>query len=118
MKATKFDRLVEHRFNICKAVLMSKDKEYSSEADRLHNFVRAGAARGRDPVTALDGMMLKHLVSVWDMIDTMEYDSTYIPDKAYIAEKIGDCINYLLLLEGLVEDRRARLEPIPIEEEF
>jgi len=111
MKTLKFDRLVETRIGKCKSVLLSKNKEYSSETDRLHNFVRAGAARGRDPVTALDGMMLKHLVSVWDMIDKMEFDSRYVPEKESIAEKIGDCINYLLLLEGLIEDRRSRILP-------
>ncbi len=76
MKAPKFDRIVEKRFDSCKSILLSKADEYASGTDRLHNFIRAGAARGRDPVVAL---------------------------------------NYLLLLEGLIEDRRSKVDPEDIE---
>ncbi len=116
MKAPKFDRIVEKRFDSCKSILLSKADEYASGTDRLHNFIRAGAARGRDPVVvALDGMMMKHLVSVWDIIDIMGDHPDYVPCRDVVAEKIGDCINYLLLLEGLIEDRRSKVDPEDIE---
>jgi hypothetical protein len=44
-------------------------------------------------------MATKHLVSVMDMVESGdEYD------PEYIYEKIGDMINYLILLEGLLKD--------------
>ncbi len=110
MNAKTFTKLVVNRMERCEEVLCSKAEEYASNTDRLHNFVVAGRARGLDPVTALDGMMMKHLVSVWDIIDWMETDKNYVPSVALVNDKLGDVINYVLLLEGLIEDRRLLLE--------
>lgn len=109
MKHVKFNVLVENRLSKCREVLASKDKEYSSDADRLHNFKRAAAARNIQATSALDGMFLKHIISMWDMVDDMERNPEYIPSEQLITDKLGDVINYTLLLEGLIEDRRKDL---------
>lgn len=110
MDHTTFKRLVINRLNCCNEVLTLKDKEYSSSEDRLHNFKQAGKSRNCTPVKALDGMMMKHIISFWDIVDRMENDSSYVPPKELVAEKLGDMINYTLLAEGLIEDRREELE--------
>jgi hypothetical protein len=110
MEKTKFDKIVKSRLLTCQETLTRKNKEYASEEDRLHNFKAAGNARGQAPTTALDGMLMKHLVSVWDIIDKMEHERKYVPHADLIAEKIGDVINYLLLLEGLIDDRREDMK--------
>jgi len=40
------------------------------------------------------------------VVERMKEDPCYLPSKELIAEKFNDNINYTLLFEGLVEDRR------------
>ena len=51
-------------------------------------------------------MKVKHDVSVDDIVDDLKRG--VVPPKEFVAEKIGDSINYLLLLEGLIEEARAQ----------
>jgi len=110
MKHETFNKLVEERLEGCINTLGVKNKEYSSDTDRLHNFKKAGRMKGQDPIQALDGMWLKHRVSMDDIIERMIADPTYLPPKELIKEKLGDNLNYTLLLEGLIEDRRELLD--------
>lgn len=89
------------------SVLGIKAQEYSSSTDRLHNFKRAGAMQGITPEKALIGMLAKHLVSVMDMIDDLAKDQHH-PIPVW-DEKLGDAINYLCLLEGLIVERSVTL---------
>ena len=107
-----FEDLVNVRLNRCTVVLNSKREEYSDGKDRLHNFVAAGRIDDEDPAKALWGMWKKHIVSIADMVRKMEEDPDYVPSKETCAEKFGDNINYTLLLEGIVEDRRNSLEQV------
>ena len=76
----------------------SKSKEYSTDEDKLHNFKVAAAIQNVTPIQALAGMMCKHTVSIYDMCQGGTYS-----DEMW-DEKIGDSINYLLLLRALVQD--------------
>ncbi|NMC10240.1 MAG: hypothetical protein GYA39_04580 [Methanothrix sp.] len=89
---------------ICNSTLQIKAKEYGT-TDRLHNFKMAAAIQGVEPETALLGMWAKHLVSVIDIIHDIEQHGK-LPTKELLSEKITDSINYLLLLEALIEERR------------
>lgn len=106
MNAKEFGDLVEERFDQCEKVLNSKGDEYSREGDRLWNFKRAGEKRNCTPAEALMGMKVKHDVSIDDMVQFL--GAGVVPSRAQVAEKIGDSINYLLLLEGLIEEERER----------
>lgn len=114
MNHSEFEKLVTSRLDGCVRVLLQKNKEYSSTTDRLHNFKRAGIARNESSIKALDGMLIKHIVSFWDIVDKMEEDPQYVPTKHLVSEKLGDIINYLLLAEGLIEDRRKEFPRKPI----
>lgn len=70
--------------------------------DRLHNFKVAAGLQDCLPTTALAGMMAKHTVSVHDMIRGLENGLCY-PIELW-NEKIGDSINYLLLLAAAVRE--------------
>jgi len=76
----------------------SKNKEYSKKGAPFHNFDRAAAARGHTPQQALLGMLMKHLISIIDIID-LEKEV----DRTILNEKIDDGIIYLLLLRALYE---------------
>lgn len=105
MKHDTFSAIVENRQGYCRRVLTFKDNEYSSSADRLHNFKAAGRMSNCSPELALWGMLAKHLVSVKDEIDRMDENVLYCPTAHFLDEKVVDCINYLHLLEGLVVER-------------
>ncbi|MDX9893871.1 MAG: hypothetical protein RBS34_00395 [Desulfofustis sp.] len=105
MKAKDFDQIVEDRMAWCWKTLCAKGEEYSRDGDRLWNFKVAGRKLGCHPAQALTGMMTKHVVSVDDIIDGLA--KGIVPPKELVAEKIGDSINYLLLLEGLIEEERV-----------
>jgi hypothetical protein len=102
MTPQEFDKLVERRVEFIKYVLKSKAGEYSSLDDRLHNFNRASDMLGTTKEKALVGMWTKHVVSILDIVD-----SGATPKQAMMDEKIGDAINYLILLEACYADRRA-----------
>ena len=109
MTSEKFDEIVESRLEKCRGVLAKKGVEYSQDSDRLSNFKRAADFECEEPEMALRGMLTKHIVSVYDMVDNIEFDDV-LPPKELLSEKITDCINYLMLLEALIEERREEYE--------
>jgi len=112
MQHSTFNDLVNARQLKTCSVLLAKDKEYSSDTDRLHNFVVAGRYDGEGPGRALWGMWKKHIVSIQDCINRMEADPSFVPSKEWCDDKLGDNINYTHLLEGVIEDRRARTDKV------
>lgn len=111
MNAKDFDKIVAARMAWCNKTLCAKGDEYARDGDRLWNFKAAGRKRNQHPAQALAGMEVKHDVSVDDIIDGLARG--IVPPKELVAEKIGDSINYLLLLEGLVEEERQKREEVP-----
>jgi len=95
-----FDCLVDRRLHEIHSILNQKAAEYSVESDRFHNFKIAARMNDTTPEKALKGMMLKHEVSIQDMINC-DVEIT----EELIDEKIGDNINYLILLEGLMKEK-------------
>lgn len=108
MQTEQFENIINNRIEKCKSVLCSKAEEYATD-DRLHNFKVAGELQKCTPVKALGGMMAKHTVSVYDLIEDYEQGKEISP-KMW-AEKIGDSINYLLLLTALLEEDK-NFEPM------
>lgn len=103
MSSARFEKILNRRLDMIRNILGSKAKEYASSQDRLWNFRRAAALLGGTAESALIGMLTKHIVSLYDMVDT---DKKH-PFSMW-QEKIGDAINYLILLEALVIERVTR----------
>lgn len=101
MNADQFDKILERRLELISSVLASKREEYAAGGDRLHNFKRAAEMLGVSREKALAGMMAKHWVSVLDMVDGKAKLT-----EELIEEKIGDSINYLVLLEAMLKEKR------------
>lgn len=100
MNKNTFERVVEDTLDMCKAVLTRKSGEYSSSEDKLHNFDKAkDLMRCKTKEFALLGMLNKHLVSVIDMIVKYEQEEI-LPSAKLVNEKIGDSINYFVLLKA------------------
>lgn len=105
MKAEKFNEILRWRLAKTEKVLASKAGEYASSEDRLHNFKEAAAMLRCTPAQALLGFMTKHMVSIYDLVLS---DAT--PSHETWDEKIGDAVNYLVLLEALVKEPLMVLE--------
>ena len=104
MDSSKFESIALARIRECMELMTyMKGPEYSRDGDRLSNFKRAGELQKVTPEVALLGMMSKHLASIIDIIHDLDGDR---PVKlGQLQEKITNTINYLLLLEGLAEER-------------
>jgi len=97
LRNKRFNQLVERRIDRIRKVLRSKGGEYASDQDRLHNFKVAARIDDETPSQSLWGMFKKHLVSVIDLKNGTHRVTSHLVD-----EKIGDAINYLILLEALM----------------
>lgn len=102
MTNAEFSKIVDQQLDRCRSVFVSKTEEYDLvPVDRLRSFKVAAALQHLTPKQALCGMMCKHTVSVFDMVEAGE---DYPIEKW--DEKITDNINYLLLLRGLIEEEK------------
>lgn len=103
-----FDAYLEEKFDTIRMTLGLKGMEYVPDegGSRFHNFDIAAAFNDESPEKALWGMLTKHLVSIADMV---KVDPTKHAMEVW-DEKIGDALNYLLLLNGMVKDHHATAE--------
>jgi hypothetical protein len=107
MDSVLFQRILDERITSITNTLSNKAKEYAigndkvgTGVDRLYNFKRAGEILRVATEKALLGMLMKHLVSVIDLVEGSIDPSPYMVD-----EKIGDAINYLILLEAIFKEK-------------
>ncbi len=96
-----FKQVLDARIYKIRATLSAKAGEYASTQNRYHNFDIASRIANVTPEQALYGMMLKHEVSVLDLV-AWTRDAEDKITKEMVDEKVGDYINYLILLEGLL----------------
>lgn len=102
---------IKRILNKCGEVLISKGDEYSGEdIDRLANFKEACNIKYKTSVynkptqkKVLWGYLLKHLTSIQAMCCMVGKP----PTREQWDEKIGDAINYLLLLSAMVDEEIA-----------
>ena len=104
MNQKDFAELLDRRIAQMRETLDKKSAEYSTE-DKLHNFKAAAALDGETPEQALWGMVKKHLVAVIDAVGWTAKDGDARLTREFLDEKIGDCINYFVLLEALFVER-------------
>jgi hypothetical protein len=113
MEQTEFQKVLDAQLEWCKKTLGAKNVEYSRGGDKLYNFKVAARMENTTQEKALWGMLLKHWVSVRDTV----FHEAPVPEgqcrdplPSYLDEKIGDSINYLLLLRAMFEERRQLSE--------
>lgn len=106
MGTESFNAIIQAQMDWCMNKLVAKAVEYSEDDDRLHNFRVTAALRDTDMRDAVAGMMAKHTVSVYDMCNAIDLD-----DLDQWDEKIGDSINYLLLLRAVVQEEYWENQP-------
>ena len=99
MITVDFNKVVEAQLDRIRHILVKKAAEYNLDTDRLSVFKHAASLSDETPEQVLFGFMLKHIISITDMINSRE---TY--SEELWNEKITDICNYLILLQGLLRD--------------
>ena len=103
MKDREFQEVLQQRLKKIEQTLGQKAKEYAAEGDKLHNFNVGARMTGQIREKVLWGFALKHYISFMDILDDMELGK--LPSEAMVDEKIGDLINYLVLVEASIKDK-------------
>jgi hypothetical protein len=105
MTREDFSNRVEKRIDLVRQTLLTKHKEYAADDNVFRNFDEAAGGLSLHSTSAevLWSYMTKHLVSIKDIV------SDNVPvTNGIVSEKIGDVINYLILLEAMLNERGER----------
>ena len=102
MTKEDFSRRVEKRIDLVRQTLLTKHKEYAKDDNVFRNFDEAagGLSLHGSSAEVLWSYMTKHLVSIKDIVADKKP-----ADPAIVSEKIGDVINYLILLEAMLNQQ-------------
>lgn len=105
MTREEFNKRVEKRIDLVRQSLLAKHKEYAQDDNVFRNFDEAAGGFSLHSTSAevLWSYMTKHLVSIKDIVAENK-----AADSAVISEKIGDVINYLILLEAMLNQKAER----------
>ena len=103
MKPIEFEMILQERIRKIKEVLGHKAGEYARGEDRLHNFKRVAEVKRTNAADACIDGFCKHLVSILDMVDDHRKGQAWV--IPIWEEKIGDAINYLILLEAIIKEK-------------
>lgn len=105
--------VVKRRIQLIQDVLQTKNEEYAGKEDVFKAFTEALPLSFHDTKQAVAWeFMVKHLQAIKTIIEAKS-KSGIIPDEKLLEEKIGDAINYLILIEGMFKED---MEPRKLEE--
>lgn len=104
----RFSHEVTNRIEKIKEVLVKKSAEYIRRDDKLYNFNRASAILDVSRESYLMNLSMKHIQSAIDMVE--DIDNGILHSNEYIEEKIGDIINYMIILEISLKQRNIPVQ--------
>lgn len=103
MTEHRFEQIVDETLNQIKETLIQKGREYRRNNNPFHNFEEGSKRSGLIREKVLDGMLLKHEISIVDMTNDLE--SGILPKIETVNEKFGDNLIYLILKKASIIDR-------------
>ena len=96
--------VVQRRVQLIQEVLEHKNSEYADKEDVFKAFTESLPLSFHDTKQAVAWeFMVKHLQSI-KMIIEAKAKSGKLPDEKVLEEKIGDAVNYLILIEGMFKE--------------
>jgi hypothetical protein len=98
------EEVVQRRVQLIKEILDQKNSEYADKEDVFKAFTESLPLSFHDTKQAVAWeFMVKHLQSI-KMIIEAKAKSGKLPNEKMLEEKIGDAINYLILIEGMFKE--------------
>ena len=98
MTSATFDTIVARMRAAQDVLLKVKGADYTDGIDRLANFKSGAVAFGLTPMQVWGVFAKKHIDAIFAFVRNGKVESEPI------AERIADAINYLYLLQGLIEE--------------
>ena len=108
MTENRFEQIVDETLNQIQNVLIEKGKEYRRNNNPFHNFEEGSKRTGLIREKVLDGMLLKHEISIAYMTNDLEND--ILPKIETVEEKFGDNLIYLILKKASIIDKIEEYE--------
>ena len=108
MTENRFEQIVDETLNQIKSTLIEKGREYRRNNDPFHNFNQGARITGLIREKVLDGMLLKHEVSIADI--TNDLVDGKLPKIETVEEKFGDNLIYLILKKASIIDKIEEYE--------
>ena len=108
MTENRFEQIVDETLNQIKETLIVKGKEYRRNNNPFHNFDEGSKRSGLIREKVLDGMLLKHEISIADI--TNDLAEGILPKIETIEEKFGDNLIYLILKKASIIDKIEQYE--------
>lgn len=99
MTIERFNEITKEFIAKTEATLITKQDEYNLGQDRFEFFKHMAKIENCTNEQALVHCVAKHLTSFFDMVDSNE---EFTRQRWF--EKLGDIVNYMILLYGLLED--------------
>lgn len=100
MRWEQMDKIVEEQFEQIREIRRTKGRDYAGDGDTLGNFKRTADEIGLTPEQVWYVFAKKH----WDAI--IAYVRKGQVESEPIDGRIDDALTYLLLLKGLIVERR------------
>ena len=110
MNTIELLKLRSKKYKAISEIMDSKGKEYSGNDDRLANFKRNGANLGLNPESIWAVYCGKHIDSLMTFIRELQKGRKLADIESSLSEPIDgrilDIQTYLILLQGLINERR------------
>jgi hypothetical protein len=103
MTEQEFDTVINSTLDQIRDLLTIKGNEYRRNGNPFHNFEEGAKRTGLIREKVLDGMLLKHEISIADM--TNDLVEGKLPSLHTVNEKFDDNLIYLLLKKSSIIDR-------------
>lgn len=99
----QFEAVILNTIHELQQLILIKGKEYRRENNPYHNFNTGSQITGLIPERVLDGFLLKHEISIKDMVNDIE--KGIFPKVDVVNEKFNDNIIYLLIKKAMILNR-------------
>lgn len=111
MNSQEFEKHFKKVVERSGAVLLRKREEYANDSSVFRNFESAvGLSTKNSNVGVAWEYTVKHLQSLKDIINMVEEGKYYGRiSHELINEKLGDIINYMILIEGMLHQHADEL---------